>query len=403
MSTKPFVFSSTNLPKSKAKQLNRAFPFLKLATAQEATAKALGYASWYECCHRGTIGSLSSADQDAGLSERVVRYYQQANALIGFGMSPSDADCWVRAWGLTGRPTMSPEFAKATFYVWDKALGDLESGVLNEEDFDEEFGDGGYSKYPAVDRPQRVTAGVILGPMGKYPHYAIDPAINAQISIYIRGPYSLYHCEDGDDVLAVYAPNFPNRKGNELKLGRLSDVQYEWHHGRKHPEAPSLVIPNLIVQAQANPDALIVLANRAMPIPGGELDFEHRAVACISGRDFVEFLQNKGAVNSSAVVWFHDVERSDTLGWCDWMHMGASKLPVFDKASKYKAGLPIYSYPFMSSPMAECEYIGFEECICLLPLNENYANGSDDDDGGHDTDGPDAPLQTREVEDHQFA
>lgn len=53
--------------------------------------------------------------------------------------------------------------------------------------------------------------------------------------------------------------------------------------------------------------------------------------------------------------------------------------------------------------MAECEYIGFEERICLLPLNEDYANGGDDYDEGDDPDYPDAPLQTREVEDHQFA
>ena len=48
MSPKSFVFSSPNLPKAKARQLHKAFPFLSLSTAQEMTARALGYPSWFE-------------------------------------------------------------------------------------------------------------------------------------------------------------------------------------------------------------------------------------------------------------------------------------------------------------------------------------------------------------------
>lgn len=403
MPTRPFVFSSANLPKAKAKQLNRAFPFLRLATAQEATAAALGYSSWYECCHRGALGTPSPSDQEAGLSERVLRYYQQANALISFGITPSEADCWVRAWGLTGRPTMAVHAATATFYVWDKALEELEQGAISEQRFVEEFGDGGCSKYPDIDRPARVTSGVIIGPCGKYPHYAIDPAINAKIPVYLRGPHSLYHCEDGVDVLAVCVPQFPLNIAREFKLDRLSDIQHEWHFGSKHPDAPAAVIPELIAQAQANPDAPIVLSNRAMPVLGGGFDHHRRAIACISGREFAELLRNKGVINSREVIWFHDVDPKDTRTWYDWISMGSSKLPVFVLASKYKPGLPVYSYPFMSAPMAMCEYMGFWEQVCLLPLNEDYEDGSGFDAEEDDPEGPDIPALLRKLQEIQSA
>ena len=73
MATSPFAFSSDNLPRLKAKQLSKTFPFLKLSAAQEATARALGYASWYECTHRGAQGEPSLSDQDAGLPVQIGR------------------------------------------------------------------------------------------------------------------------------------------------------------------------------------------------------------------------------------------------------------------------------------------------------------------------------------------
>ncbi|MDZ4127664.1 MAG: hypothetical protein U1E02_26375 [Hydrogenophaga sp.] len=75
MAISPFVFSSESLPRLKAKQLSKVFPFLRLSTAQEATAQALGYSSWYECIQRGTKGKASLSDQDAGMPVRVGRYY----------------------------------------------------------------------------------------------------------------------------------------------------------------------------------------------------------------------------------------------------------------------------------------------------------------------------------------
>ena len=72
MSPKSFVFSSPNLPKAKARQLHKAFPFLSLSTAQEMTARALGYPSWFECAKRGTSGPPSHGDQEAGLDTCVV-------------------------------------------------------------------------------------------------------------------------------------------------------------------------------------------------------------------------------------------------------------------------------------------------------------------------------------------
>ncbi len=123
-----FVFSSDNLPKQKAKQLFKTFPFLKLSTAQEATARALGYSSWYECIHQGAKGEQSPSDQDAGIPTRVARYYHQANTLTTFGITPFEADLWVRAWGLTGHPTFPPEQARPLYYKWREVLDQVNRG-----------------------------------------------------------------------------------------------------------------------------------------------------------------------------------------------------------------------------------------------------------------------------------
>lgn len=414
MATSPFTFSSENLPKLKAKQLSKTFPFLKLSAAQEATARALGYASWYECTHRGAQGEPSLSDQDAGLPVRVGRYYHQASVLMSVGITPAEADRWVRAWGLTGRPTLAPEEGLPMYYAWNDALERFERGLIDENRLLEEFGDDGYSKYPEIDRPQRICPGVILGPMGKYPHYAVDPAISARIPIYLRGPQCHYHLEDDDDVLAMCVPGFPKSNRSERIFPRISRIQHEWHFGKKHPDASDLCVPNLVAAALARPDVMMVLSQRAMPTSGGDYDFTRSAVACLRGKDFASFLREKGVIDPSSVIWFRDVEPSLSFSvWRSWLHghdwdMGSTVLPVFEGASKYQRCLPVYSYPFMTAPMSPDEYgVGMER-PCLLPLNEDYYGDDDDDDDdwGGDDDGPkdpDVPMLIRNLPDLQPA
>jgi hypothetical protein len=403
MTTSPFVFSSDNLPRLKAKQLSKAFPFLKLSAAQEATARALGYSSWYECIHRGAQRDPSLSDQDAGLPVRVRRYYHQANVLMELGITPAEADRWVRAWGLTGRPTLAPEEALPLYYAWNDALERLERGEVDENQLLDECGDHSYSKYPEIDHPQRVCPGVILGPTGKYPHYAVDPAINARIPIYLRGPQCLYHYEDDGDVLAMCVPGFPKDRESHRIFPRLNRIQYEWHLGEKHPEARELCVPKLVAAALARPDAVMVISQRAMPQPDGKYDFDRFAVACLRGKDFAAFLREKGAIDPSAVIWYRDVQplRSE---WDMWLHSGGwtedfAPLPVFEAADKHQPGLPVYSYPFMTAPMSTDEYRVGMERVCLLPLSEDYDEGDEDDfDGDPDApDGPEGPLLERDL------
>lgn len=385
MSPKSFVFSSPNLPKAKARQLHKAFPFLSLSTAQEMTARALGYPSWFECAKRGTSGPPSLGDQEAGLDTRVVRY-QQANVLINYGVTPQDADRWVRAWGLTGRPTLALSHAAPLFYEWDSAINALESGTMHVMTFVENYVDllPHHSRYPEVDRPVRLTPSVIVGPSADDPVYAIHPALSAQIPIYMRGPFGQFHYQHDAPLLTLYAPDFPPSEYSEFPPEQFNFVQYEWHFGRKHPDAPYPVVPHLIEQAQSNPKALVVLTDRAMPVPGmgDDIDFGRRAIACISGEAFAEFLRSKGAINASTVIWFRDVVPTDTPRYFETFgtYDALLKLPIFKATTKYQPCLPIYSYPFMDAPMADSEYCHAEESTCLLPLRENYER----DDGGPD-------------------
>lgn len=401
MAISPFIFSSDNLPRLKAKQLSKVFPFLKLAIAQEATARALGYSSWYECTNRGTTGKPSLTDQEAGLPVRVGRYYHQAGVLMGLGIAPSEADEFVRAWGLTGQPTLAPEHAIPLYFRWNDTLERLERGVISEEQARDEWDEGIYSKYPHVDRPQRVCPGVILGPCGKYPHYAVDPAINARIPIYLRGPSSLYHYEDHGNVLAEMVAGFPKTMGRGAPISkRLNRVQHEWHYGTKHPDSRKLVLPQLESAALAAPDALVVISQRAMPTPGNSYAFDRTALACLRGRDFAAFLKAKGVIDPAKVIWYRNVEAQQfnfNLIWDMGFDDGDLELPVFVDATKYQPSLPLYSYPFMAAPMDSDEYAGIAEHICLLPLDEDYSDGGDDaDDGRSDDDdsgGGSAPLE----------
>ncbi len=378
MAIPAFVFSSGNLPKLKAKQLSKAFPHLKLSAAQEATALALGYSSWFECSQRGLLGQPSPSDQDAGLTVRVARYYHQAGVLMKIGITPSEADRWVRTWGLTGQSTLAPEYGRPRYCVWNEALERFERGEIDESLLLEEFGEQCYSKYPEIDRPQRVCPGVILGPMGKYPHYVVDPAIAAQIPIYLRGPHSNFHYEDDGDVLAMCVPGFPAGKAMEKIFPRLNRIQHEWHFGTKHPEASDKSIAKLVAAAMARPDELMVISQRWMPTPGGEYDHSRYALACLRGSDFAAFLNRKGVIDPWSVIWFRDVELSRHFEeWSDWLDgfvwgPELPPLPVFEGARKHQPSVPLYSYPFMKAPMSGDEYGGNSEHHCLLPLDEDY-------------------------------
>jgi len=316
---------------------------------------------------------------------------------MSLGITPAEADRWVRCWGLTGSPTLAPEWAIPTYYSWNDALERFERGEIDEDGLLDECGDDGYSKYPHIDRPQRVCPGVILGPMGKYPHYAVDPAIIARIPIYLRGPNCHYHYEDDDGVLELCIPGFPQTGQSKELLSRLSYIQHEWHFGTRHPDAGDLSVAKLVSSALSHPEEMIALSSRAMPIPGGSYDFNKRALACLKGKDFAAFLRDKGAINPSTVVWYKNVPAIDCLRW-DGLFYGLSfstadtALPVFKDANKYQPSLPVYSYPFMSSPMSSDEYLASGERTCLLPLDEDYRKDDDeDDDSGGDDNEPHGP------------
>lgn len=397
MAISHFVCSSDNLPKLKAKQLFKTFRFLKLSVAQETTARALGYSSWYECIHHCSKGDPSLSDQDAGLSMRVARYYHQASALMGIGITPSEADRWVRSWGLTGHPTLAPEYGQPLYNAWNDALERFHRGEIDENRLLEEYGADAYSKYPDVDRPQRICAGVILGPMGRYPHYAVDPAIAARIPAYLRGPSSTYHYEDDGDVLAMCVPDFPKSNRSERIVSRLNRVQHEWHFGQKHPDASDLCVPNLVAAALDRPDELMVISQHLMPTPGGNYDANRHAVACLRGNDFAAFLRERGIIDPASVVWFRDVEVPYiSFEWGSWLagfDLGTERppLPVFEGASTRQPSLPLYSYPFMTAPMSEDEYHAGGERICLLPLDEDYDGEEGEDEFGGDGDPPEDP------------
>ncbi len=92
----------------------------------------------------------------------------------------------------------------------------------------------------------------------------------------------------------------------------------------------------------------------------------------------------------------------------DWLEGGGlyapegMELPIFASADQLQPCAPIYSYPFMTAPMASDEYYEVIERNCLVPLDEDY-DGSDDDSGGDDDPSdPNGPLRELAMDGPRF-
>jgi hypothetical protein len=391
-----FAFTSPKLPALKAKQLHRAFPFLKLSAAQEATARAMGYSSWYECLNRGTSGRPSLSDQAAGIPTRVARLYHQASVLTGIGIAPGHADSWVRAWGLTGAPTLAPSKAGSHYYRWLDAAKRVQRGEFSEQQIALKWPEADWSKHPDVDRAVEVCPGIVLSPCGKYPHYAVDPAILAHAPAYLRGARNLYHYEDDGSVLTAMVSGFCEEHSEPI-AERLNHLQYEWHFGTKHPQAEAPVLPQLQAAALNSPNALVIISIRATPTSSHDYDFDRFAVACLRGVDFAAFLASKGHLDPSKVVWYSDVRRDGLPRHPHWLdgYGAAVALPILESASTRQPSLPVYSYPFKDAPMASDEYSTSLEMTPMIALHLDYTDDSDDandDEGGDDSDDGNDPV-----------
>ncbi len=365
-----FVFRSPKLPALKAGQLRKAFPFLRLSTAQEATARSLGYASWFDCLKTGTTGKPSASDQEAGLQTRVLRYYHQAGVLVSLGIPPANADVWVRGWGLTGDPTYPPSVAAPDYYRWKDSAEKIQRGELTESEIEEEWGFSDVTKHPDVDRPVEVCKGVVLSPLGKYPHYAIDPAILARSPAYLVGARGLYHYEDSGRTIELMVPSFKDVFDRRWRWNR-NFVHHEWHLQTKHPDASQPIVPQLIEAALAAPEALVAISVRWMYLPDGEPTYERFAVACLRGGAYAEFLRAKGRLSHEDVVWFTDIEAGDpALERVALIDGTNGELPIFRATNR--PSLPLYSYPFKDAPMAADELSAGLEMCPLLPLDMDY-------------------------------
>lgn len=374
MLTTPFHFSSERLPSVKAKRLQAVFPFLKLSAAQELTARALGYADWYACQKQGTTGQPSLPDEATDQATRSARYVHQARALMQSGITPFDADRWVRAWGLTGQPTAAPQDSVPYYYRFADDLLMIDAGDLSEHELREMYGDTDTSKYPEIDRPMRVADGVILAPCGKYPHYALDHTLQLRVPIYLRGPRALYHIGDDHGILKHCIPGFPadNVYEDDLSYQLGNALRYEWHHDRPQHEDHGPVVPRIIAAALAVPEKLIAISLRATPQSGGRLDFGRPLVACLRGSDFAAFVRDKGELDPARVVWYPSSDVGIGLEFVDWISAPDGRrsvpLPILAERSGLPPRLPPYIYPFKHAPMHREEYATSMDTVALNPL-----------------------------------
>jgi hypothetical protein len=138
--TAPFVPSSIDYAKDKAKLLRKLayYAKLSLARAQQTTAKALGHADWHaldESLKQHLPASPLSPD--LAPKDQAARWRTQRDALLTVpGIDPPDVAYLLEQWALTGRTAKLTSFtdsdlAQAITCAWPKDRHQIEREVRN--------------------------------------------------------------------------------------------------------------------------------------------------------------------------------------------------------------------------------------------------------------------------------
>lgn len=356
----PHIFTpdSVAFVKNKAKQFQRAFPGLSLATAQNATAIALGYQSWFDCKKRldGSNISRPVYDEELSHSDRIERRHHQFCSLVDNApIAPVDAEHFIRVWNLTSTSpaTLLSEF-ETPFHELKSALTRYQSNPKQWEDINYKGED--------IDPPKNITDGVILGgfPDLKYPYYALDSKRLESIPLGIRGNASMFlEFEEGHLIRHLLGNEIAGKSGGVndfIEIKEEYPYQYQWLTGGNfniHDTLPDYY--ELLEDATDNPMDWYALSFR-QEISGRELPTKETYIPALKGNEFAEYLRNKGALKFKNVTWFRLRDDKHILDF----------MPPFDsdKISWLKLTpdhiepcKPVYHSPFKHGPMKDVEYL----------------------------------------------
>lgn len=302
--TSLFYPSSLTFVKKSAKQMQRVFPALQLSTAQEATACALGFSSWFDLSKRIETAPNTASLPDEAISpvERLRRRYQQIRALIDVANLPAcEVEDFVRRWNLTAA---APATLLAEFYT-DYALSDadltaLESGEVSEQELEEQY------DWSWGGIPRRIADGIILGPCGpKYNYYQLSSARLHEMPLYLRGDASIFLDGENGGCVALAFPDLFSTEEKQAGLAFLAEREpwlHEWYTGSTPEDFDGTSLQQLSRLAANAPEDWFALSIRLRTDTFPE-KMEYAAPA-LRGADFVRFIETKGHLRGLDVQWF---------------------------------------------------------------------------------------------------
>jgi hypothetical protein len=331
-----FAPSSVNFVKSKAKQLQRAFPGLQLSVAQEATSIALGYKSWFDLKSRVEGSPHGSAVFSEHLSDedRIARRHHQFCALVDTAKLPPQLSAhFVRIWNLTAK---DPAIHLNDF---ENPYNDI-LGMANDPDFE----DHDYREATVV------APGICIGPIGyKYSYYALDCQAYNKLPPFFRSCTGTYIDFEGGKSLSLLLLNIdPNGEG----LAKLNENP--WHSSWLADTGPSPDSYQAKIRQDAidHPNSFFALSVR-MDFESADGPSSEFFVPAITGEQFVKFIDSKGDISIYDVRWFSgDFEAACNLSPIDFFMKCNLRLDL----KLMKPCPPLFHWPFKFQPMSSSEY-----------------------------------------------
>lgn len=360
--SKIFYPASTSFVKKNAKFLHQAVPGLRLQLAQEATACALGFSSWFDCIRRlekgGTAPSLF--DESVTEGERLYRKYMQIRALDDVANIPaSDAEVFIRNWKLTAK-AREPRLSGCNdrYHQLSRILTDIESGVAPPDEFE--------AVYNGVP-PVRVAEGVILSwDERSSGYYTLSSQRLLDMPVHLRGNASEFLEYEDKPLLALAFPEvFPSASQEAClrDLGPHEPWIHEWQAGRLPDNSPYVSLKALVARAASEPAEWFAISLRwaDKDLEIGKREQPMRFVApALRGRDFVKFIESRGVLRGLPLQWFRfksasSVSRifmSTTTGG------GGTGNETFNQVLSSEAVPvpPVFGSPFKHGPMRSLEF-----------------------------------------------
>ncbi len=346
---------SINYVKSKAKILQKANPGMALSQAQETTATALGYQSWFDCQSRlngkGQPGR-SIHDEKLCRSDFIARRHFQYCALVERGgVAPGFAEVVVRTWGLSSEKSTANY--SSLIHPFSEIIDDINAIASGELDWAQDNWDS---------PPERFGDHIVLGHLGsKHTYYVLDHTAYNQLPAYMRGNAQAYLEYESGLALCLFFEELKNNA--EAESAGLSYLinhaphHYQWYSGEltqddRMAREPSLA--SLRLKAEKHPESWFPLSFRTILVESADCSTEGGYIPAIQGEAFARFIETEGGINLREVQWFA-FPSDQTHNFMQPIFSNEGSVGPL-KLDRLVACRPVFHSPFKHGPFSAIEY-----------------------------------------------